>query len=105
MSSILPQLAPWHAPDNGGDTTKGFPDIRWAQTANYGYTPNAKLPGVFLAVTVDLPDFESPFDTRYIRVIILSFKKKCKLRIRAIHEANTALLDILVDNSVIIPSF
>ncbi len=26
------------------------------------------------------------------------------LRIRAMHEANTALLDILVDNSVIIPS-
>ncbi len=28
-----------------------------------------------------------------------------KLRIRAMHEANTALLDILIDNSVIIPSF
>ena len=27
------------------------------------------------------------------------------LRIRAMQEANTALLDILVDNSVIIPSF
>ncbi len=27
------------------------------------------------------------------------------LRIRAMHEANTALLDILVDKSVIIPSF
>ncbi len=27
------------------------------------------------------------------------------LRIHAMHEANTALLDILVDNSVIIPSF
>ncbi len=27
------------------------------------------------------------------------------LRIHAMHKANTALLDILVDNSVIIPSF
>ena len=27
------------------------------------------------------------------------------LRIRAMHEANSALLEILVDNSVIIPSF
>ncbi len=31
--------------------------------------------------------------------------KIANLRIRAMHEANTALLDILVDNSVIIPSF
>ena len=27
------------------------------------------------------------------------------LRMRAMHKANTALLDVLVDNSVIIPSF
>ncbi len=33
------------------------------------------------------------------------FIKDVILRIRAMHEANTALLDILVDNSVIIPPF
>ncbi len=34
-----------------------------------------------------------------------TFDTDVSLRIPAMHEANTALLDILVDNSVIIPSF
>ena len=38
-----------------------YPNTRWAQTANYGYTPNELLQRVFLAVSVDLVDFDSPF--------------------------------------------
>ncbi|BFZ09705.1 hypothetical protein BsWGS_12744 [Bradybaena similaris] len=37
----------------------GFPDIRWHQTADYGYVPNPKMPNTFMAVTIDLPDFNS----------------------------------------------
>lgn len=32
----------------------GFPVIRWAQTANYGYVPNLKEQNVFMAVAMDL---------------------------------------------------
>ena len=46
-----------------GNTTMvgGFPDLRWAQTAKYGYVPNQRLRNVFMAVAMDLPDFNSPF--------------------------------------------
>ena len=39
----------------------GFPGLRWAQTANYGYVPNPRLQNVFMAVAMDLPDFQSPY--------------------------------------------
>ncbi|XP_033739356.1 sialate O-acetylesterase-like [Pecten maximus] len=38
----------------------GFPFLRWSQTAGYGKVPNAKMPNTFMAVAMDLPDFESP---------------------------------------------
>ena len=41
--------------------TDGFPDIRWHQTADYGYVPNHRLRNVFMAVAMDLPDFTSPY--------------------------------------------
>ena len=41
----------------------GFPGERWAQTANYGYSPNPALPNTFMAVAMDLPDFNSPYGT------------------------------------------
>ncbi|XP_005106538.1 sialate O-acetylesterase isoform X1 [Aplysia californica] len=41
--------------------TVGFPDIRWHQTADYGYVPNPKMPNVFMAVTLDLPGFNSTY--------------------------------------------
>ena len=50
------QLAPYN--DNDVDT--GFPDVRWAQTYNMGYTPNAYLERIYTAIALDLPDFESP---------------------------------------------
>ncbi|XP_052802563.1 sialate O-acetylesterase-like isoform X1 [Mya arenaria] len=40
--------------------SSGFPDIRWHQTADYGYVPNHRLRKVFMAVAMDLPDFQSP---------------------------------------------
>ena len=43
----------------------GFPDIRWHQTYDYGYVPNSDLPKVFMAVAIDLPDFQSPYN-RYV---------------------------------------
>ena len=35
--------------------------IRWHQTADYGYVPNPKMPNTFMAVAMDLGDFESPY--------------------------------------------
>ncbi|ELT89020.1 hypothetical protein CAPTEDRAFT_219955 [Capitella teleta] len=46
------QLAP-NRP--GNHLTFGFTGIRWKQTANYGFAPNAHLKNTFLAVTLDLP--------------------------------------------------
>ncbi|KAL3884165.1 hypothetical protein ACJMK2_030385 [Sinanodonta woodiana] len=45
----------------------GFPDLRWAQTANYGYVPNTNLPNVFMSVAMDLPDFASPYGSIHPR--------------------------------------
>jgi sialate O-acetylesterase len=54
------QLAP-----NTADPTisVGFPDIRFHQTADWGYIPNSDMPNVFMAVTMDLPDFNSIYDS------------------------------------------
>ena len=37
-------------------TQWGYAGVRWAQTAGFGYAPNPRLPGVFMAVSVDTPD-------------------------------------------------
>ncbi|XP_053396074.1 sialate O-acetylesterase-like [Mercenaria mercenaria] len=50
------QLAPFRA----GNTIGGFPPTRWAQTTDVGYVPNINMPDTFMAVAVDLPDFNSP---------------------------------------------
>ncbi|CAG5123856.1 unnamed protein product, partial [Candidula unifasciata] len=42
-------------------TTRGFPDIRWHQTADQGYVPNNDMPNVFMAVAMDLPNFNSTY--------------------------------------------
>ncbi len=53
---IFFQLAPDDDRDDGG-----FPELRWAQTDNQGFTPNELLVNVFTAIAVDLPDFDSPY--------------------------------------------
>ena len=55
------------APDNDRDNLK-FADLRWSQTGTYGFCPNALLQNVFMAVALDLPDFDSPYG-RYCYVI------------------------------------
>lgn len=58
------QLAPT---GNSNETIGGFPDIRWAQTANYGYVPNDRLKNVFMAVAIDLGDPTSPYGSIHPR--------------------------------------
>ncbi|XP_074662823.1 sialate O-acetylesterase-like [Tubulanus polymorphus] len=49
------------APDNDESMVNNFPEIRWHQTADYGYVPNPKMNNVFMAVAIDLPDSTSPW--------------------------------------------
>ncbi|BFZ00309.1 hypothetical protein BsWGS_03347 [Bradybaena similaris] len=58
------QLAP---NDNRPDTSVGFPDIRWHQTADHGFAPNPVIPNTFMAVAIDLPDFASPYGSIHPR--------------------------------------
>lgn len=58
------QLAPWR---NDSSIIKGFPDIRWHQTADYGFVPNPDMPKTFMAVAIDLPDFTSPYNSIHPR--------------------------------------
>ncbi|ELU17662.1 hypothetical protein CAPTEDRAFT_122541 [Capitella teleta] len=48
------------APNEDNDADTGFPDVRWHQTYEYGFTPNALMENIFTAVALDLPDFDSP---------------------------------------------
>lgn len=43
---------------NNEDAT--YVDIRWHQTADFGIVPNKRLLQVFMAVALDLPDFDAP---------------------------------------------
>ncbi|XP_075460400.1 sialate O-acetylesterase isoform X2 [Ascaphus truei] len=44
-----------------------FPVIRWHQTADYGFAPNAKMINTFMAVAMDLCDEESPYGSIHPR--------------------------------------
>lgn len=50
-------------PSNGDpfSPTWGYGGLRWAQSAGFGYVPNARQPNVFMAVAVDTPDRPTPF--------------------------------------------
>uniref|UniRef100_A0A8C1T172 Sialic acid acetylesterase n=1 Tax=Cyprinus carpio TaxID=7962 RepID=A0A8C1T172_CYPCA len=39
----------------------GFREIRWHQTADYGYAPNERMKNTFMALAIDLPDDRSPW--------------------------------------------
>ena len=43
------------------EVDKYFTDIRWHQTADYGYVPNPRMKNVFMAVSLDIADFDSPY--------------------------------------------
>ncbi|CAI8011165.1 Sialate O-acetylesterase [Geodia barretti] len=69
-SSLFPfgfvQLAAYGS-DNSSSFSPGFPVIRWAQTADYGFVPNPRLRAVFMAVAMDLGDPSSPFGSIHPR--------------------------------------
>ncbi|XP_034556643.1 sialate O-acetylesterase [Notolabrus celidotus] len=50
-----------------GTMNEGFPNIRWHQTADKGYVPNAQMQRTFMAVALDLPDKTSPYGTIHPR--------------------------------------
>ncbi|NXY51037.1 SIAE acetylesterase, partial [Ceuthmochares aereus] len=54
------QLSTYHrqSPDNS------FARLRWHQTADLGVVPNARMPGTFMAVAMDLGDEHSPYGRR-----------------------------------------
>ncbi|XP_072551705.1 sialate O-acetylesterase isoform X2 [Salminus brasiliensis] len=45
----------------------GFPEIRWHQTADYGFVPNKRMKKTFMAVALDLPDETSPWGSIHPR--------------------------------------
>lgn len=44
--------------DDGNSLACRQATLRWGQTGNYGYVPNARMPATFMAVTTDLGDRE-----------------------------------------------
>ena len=44
-----------------------FQSIRWKQAAEYGYVPNVKQLDVFMAIAIDLPDPNSPYQVIHPR--------------------------------------
>ncbi|XP_026892609.2 sialate O-acetylesterase isoform X1 [Acinonyx jubatus] len=44
-----------------------FPQIRWHQTADFGYVPNVRMPNTFMAVAMDLCDRTSPYGSIHPR--------------------------------------
>ncbi|XP_062409192.1 sialate O-acetylesterase-like [Sardina pilchardus] len=50
-----------------GNVLDGFPEIRWHQTADFGYVPNKRMKRTFMAVALDLNDAASPWGTIHPR--------------------------------------
>lgn len=48
------------APNRNEDIVKGYPEVRWEQTDSFGYVPNPNMTNFFMAVAIDLPDYNSP---------------------------------------------
>ncbi|KAI2653646.1 Sialate O-acetylesterase [Labeo rohita] len=51
------QLSTYHK----SDSQDGFREIRWHQTADYGFAPNKRMKNTFMAVAIDVPDERSPW--------------------------------------------
>ncbi|KAM4828450.1 sialate O-acetylesterase isoform 2-T3 [Thomomys bottae] len=58
------QLSSYLGPEKSDDR---FPQIRWHQTADFGYVPNPIMPNTFMAVAMDLGDRDSPFGSIHPR--------------------------------------
>jgi len=43
-------------------------EMRWEQTANFGYAPNKVMPSTFMAVSLDIPDHVHQVHTRHTEV-------------------------------------
>ncbi|XP_024596488.1 sialate O-acetylesterase isoform X4 [Neophocaena asiaeorientalis asiaeorientalis] len=52
---------------SGATPNDGLPEIRWHQTADFGYVPNLRMPNTFMAVAMDLCDRNSPFGSTHPR--------------------------------------
>ncbi|XP_059786127.1 sialate O-acetylesterase [Balaenoptera ricei] len=52
---------------SGATPNDGLPQIRWHQTADFGYVPNLRMPNTFMAVAMDLCDRNSPFGSTHPR--------------------------------------
>lgn len=50
-----------------GSTSDGMPNIRWHQTADFGFVPNPRMQKTFMAVALDLPDENSPYGSIHPR--------------------------------------
>ncbi|NWW75104.1 SIAE acetylesterase, partial [Climacteris rufus] len=50
-----------------GSADDSFPRLRWHQTADLGVVPNARMPGTFMAVAMDLGDEHSPYGSIHPR--------------------------------------
>ncbi|KAM6946328.1 sialate O-acetylesterase [Aplochiton taeniatus] len=50
-----------------GSKSEDFPNIRWHQSADYGFAPNPRMKKTFMAVALDLPDEKSPFGSIHPR--------------------------------------
>ncbi|KAK6169983.1 hypothetical protein SNE40_018485 [Patella caerulea] len=55
------------AANNNNPKSLGMTDIRWAQTASFGYVPNSRMHDVFMAVSLDLPDYNAPMGSIHPR--------------------------------------
>ncbi|KAG9348530.1 hypothetical protein JZ751_002266 [Albula glossodonta] len=52
---------------NQGHIIDKFARLRWHQTADYGFTPNTRMKNTFMAVSLDLPDKDSPWGSIHPR--------------------------------------
>jgi len=72
------------APNSPNNIVAGFADVRWYQTDTYGYNPNPNMIRFFMAVAIDLPDFDSPYGAIHPR-----YKRQIATRL-ALAAANVA---------------
>ena len=53
-----------------------LPELRWRQTANFGYVPNQQLPMTFMASSIDLLETPHTLEGYDIAIISLTAQEK-----------------------------